>query len=198
MPFENRSASTHRARLAAQSCLLFGLGFLLPSASVDGNEGESHPSGSLPAVVSVSPASLIFSAAGPRALVPASQTVTVTLAGVTSGPIYIKLTIDGLVVVSAAKVGIVDKTQAQATINPGIPGNLGTGMHTSVVTISVCTTGPQCDGPQLPGSPQTIGVTYRVGAPGVGEPEPRALWHSRGISYSLTTSETTITTASLL
>lgn len=141
--------------LVSWSCVLFILSVLAACG------GDGAPSG--PAFVSLSTKTLNFTAATPSSEVPASQVVTATVSGVT-GTVYVKIDIDGKVVGSVSNVSIISDTQGQATINPGSPGNLGTGTHTSLVTVSICTTDINCSGAQLAGSPKTINVTYTIGS----------------------------------
>jgi hypothetical protein len=107
---------------------------------------------------------LSFSAADQNAPVPLSQVVTATVTGVSSGPLFIRVVVTGPAVSSVTNVGVISSTQGQATVNPALPSALGAGTHTSVITVSVCTTDPNCSGAQIPGSPKTINVTYTVGA----------------------------------
>ena len=113
--------------------------------------------------LSLSPASLSFSAVNPQAATPASQTITATLNNVNvSGTLFIRIEIAGPAVASVTDVTIVSATQGTATVNPRSPSSLGPGTHNGVITVKVCTTDPGCSGAQLPGSPKTLNVTYTV------------------------------------
>lgn len=141
-----------------------GLSFLLALAACGGGGGGGGGGPSGPTFVGLSPGTLNFSAASPSAATPTSQTLTATITGVTSGTLYIKVAIDGVIVTSVTNINIISATQGQATINPGTPGSLGTGTHNSTITVSVCTTDANCSGPQLAGSPKTVNVSYTVGS----------------------------------
>src|SRR5581483_2614785 len=125
-----------------------------------GGGGGSAPSSGL----SLSTNSLSFSAASPTAPIPASKVVTATVTGVTSGTLFIKVVVTGTAVTSVSGVTVTSNTQGQATVNVAPPGTIGAGTYTSVMTVSACTTDQNCSGAQLPGSPQTVNVTYTVGA----------------------------------
>jgi hypothetical protein len=127
-----------------------------------GSIGGSSPAG--PTLVSVSPTSMTFSAASTSAPVPASQIGMATVSGLTSEALFVRIDIDGQVIAFATNLQIINQTQGQVTINPGLPANLGLGTHTTTITISACTTDPTCSGAQLAGSPKIINVTYVIGS----------------------------------
>ena len=160
MSLRNRRDLLRRCTAASRRYLILVFGLLLSACG--GGGGSNSPSG--PAFASLSTNSLSFAAANPFAPVPASQVVTATATGVVGGTLYIKIEIDGLVIASATNVQIIGSTQGQVTFNPGMPANLGTGTHTSTITISLCTTDPACSGGQLAGSPKTINVSYQIGS----------------------------------
>ena len=139
-----------------------GLGtvfLLLGLAACGGGGGGDGASQGL----SLSPASLSFSAANPQAATPASRTITATLNNVSvSGTLFVRVEIAGPAVASVTGITIVSSTQGTATVNPRSPSSLGPGTHTSVITVKMCTTDPSCSGAQLPGSPKTLNVTYTV------------------------------------
>lgn len=145
-----------------RSCLL---SLVLVLAACGGGGGGGGGGSSGPAFVSLSPGTLNFSAASPSAAVPASQLVTATVTGVTSGVLFVKVVIDGVVVTSVGTVTVNPSTQqGTAPVIVASPGSLGTGTHTATITVSVCTTDVNCSGAQLAGSPKTITVNYTVGS----------------------------------
>jgi hypothetical protein len=122
----------------------------------DGGDGASQG-------LTLSPASLSFSAPNPQAATPPSQTITATLSNVSvSGTLFVRVEIAGPAVASVTGVTIVSSTQGTATVNPRSPASLGPGTHQSVITVKMCTTDPGCSGAQLPGSPKTLNVSYQV------------------------------------
>ncbi|HYV67963.1 MAG TPA: hypothetical protein VE964_17110, partial [Myxococcales bacterium] len=168
------------ARGGAALCLLSGL---------LGCGGSSGPS------FGISPTNLTFSAADPNAPLPPSQTVTLTLNGTVSGTLYIKIVVTGDAVSSISDVTAISTTQGRATVNPADPGLLGGGTHSSVISVSACTTDPNCTGPLLAGSPQTVNVTYQIGtlptpdavAPRVGTANVAGEVVIRGMGFTGTT-----------
>jgi hypothetical protein len=125
-----------------------------------GGGGGGAPANGL----SVSPTSLTFTAADPLAARPSSQLVTGTVTGVSSGIIFIRILVSGNAVSVSLPV-VISATQAQSTVTPGDPSVLGSGTHTATITVVACTTDINCSGALLPGSPQTINVTYQIGQP---------------------------------
>ncbi len=164
MSFGIRCALLRRHTITSRYCFIWALALLLSACGGGGGGGSGSSSQSGPTLAGLSTNSLSFSAASPTAPVPASQVVTATVTGVTSGTLFIRIDIDGQVIASATNVQIISSTQGQVTFNPGMPANLGSGTHTSVITISICTTDASCSGAQLAGS-QTINVTYQIGSP---------------------------------
>src|SRR5262249_22699829 len=135
------------------------------------------------------------SATDPNAPLPPSQTVTLTLNGTVSGTLYIKIVVTGDAVSSISDVTAISTTQGRATVNPADPGLLGGGTHSSVISVSACTTDPNCTGPLLAGSPQTVNVTYQIGtlptpdavAPRVGTANVAGEVVIRGMGFTGTT-----------
>jgi hypothetical protein len=102
--------------------------------------------------------------------------ITGTVNGFPGGTLFIRVTITGSAVAEVSGPVITAPNQGQLTVVPAQPATLGSGTHTSTITLIACTTDINCSGPQLPGSPQVVNVTYQVGqatvpagvAPGVG------------------------------
>ena len=125
-----------------------------------GGGGGSPP----PPQFTVSPTNLSFSASGPNAATPPTQRLTATIDGVNAGTVFIRIVVTGPAVANVTNPIITGPTTGQATVVPASPAVLGPGMHSSIITVSACTTDINCSGPQLSGSPVVINVGYQVGA----------------------------------
>jgi hypothetical protein len=138
---------------------LFVLIFLFTlSACGGGGGGGSGPS------ISLSTNNLTFSANDPTAAAsPASQTVTATINGSVSGTLYILVVSTGPAVGSISNVTITGPTTGQADVFPASASTLGPGTYSSTITVTACTSGPTCSSGVI-GTPQTIKVTYTIGA----------------------------------
>jgi hypothetical protein len=154
---EKRMISVDRFIGPCKLALFVSFGAVLSSCGGGGGGGSDTPSGPS---FSVSPASLSFSALA-GAAAPLSQQVTVTTTGVTSGTLYFRVTLPG-VVSSVSSVSITGPNTGQAFVVPVAPSSLGPGTHTGTISIVACTTDVNCSGALLGGSPQTIAVTYTV------------------------------------
>ena len=143
-----------------------GLSLLLALAACGGGGGGGGGSAPpVPTFATLTPGTLTFSAANPSAAVPPSQTITATMSGLTSGTLYIRIVIDGVVVTSVTNLVVNPAAQqGTASVNVGAPGNLGTGPHPTSITVIACLNDINCAGPQLAGSPKTINVAYTVGS----------------------------------
>jgi hypothetical protein len=122
-----------------------------------GNGGSS-------ASITVSPSSLTFIASGPNAPAPASQTITGTVSGVSSGTLYITVVGSGGAISNISSVRLTSDTTGEATVSVPVPSSLGVGSHTGTITVRACLNDPNCSGANLRGSPATINVTYHVAA----------------------------------
>jgi hypothetical protein len=92
---------------------------------------------------------------------PAPETVTATVNGVSSGTLYIRIEVAGDAV-TVGNIVVTSDTTGQATIYPGNPEVLGPGDHKATVTVHACTTGLECTSGELAGSPQRIDIDYTV------------------------------------
>jgi hypothetical protein len=132
---------------------------LILAACSGGGGGDS--SGVNTDGLSLSTNVLTFSAPNTNST-PPSQIITATVAGVTSGALYIKIVSTGPAVASITNITVTGSTTGQGTINPAPANILGPGVHTSTITVYACTTDPDCSSGQLAGSPQIVNVTYTV------------------------------------
>jgi len=147
-------------RTVTRACYAALIASIIAACSGGGGGGGAPP----PPQFSVSPTSLSFSASGPNAATPPMQTLIATVNGVSAQTLFIRIVVTGTAVANVTNPVITGPTTGQATVIPASPAVLGPGMHSSVITVTACTTDINCSGPQLTGSPVTVNVTYQVGA----------------------------------
>ena len=134
---------------------------ILAACSGGGSGGSDSDSNNDSSGVRLSTNVLTFT--GPNTnSTPPSQIITATVTGVTSGTLYIKIVSTGSAVASITNIFVNGTTSGQGTINPASASALGPGLHTSTITVYVCTTDPDCTSGQLAGSPQIVNVTYTI------------------------------------
>jgi hypothetical protein len=138
-----------RARSTCAAALLFVVGVLLSSCGGGGGGGNS-------ASYSISTNSVSFTATQGGST-PASQTVQLT---VNSGTVYVATSQTGSEF--SHNFIITGDTTGQIVITPFAPINAGT--FTGTITVRGCST-QTCTGPDVPGSPKIINVTYTVSGP---------------------------------
>lgn len=149
------------SRKGACHIVLVCVGVLLASSCGGGGGGGGSSTGSGGGSVSFSTNSISFKASAPFAQAPATQTITGTVTGVTSGTVYVAVQVNNpnnLFTVTNLTFG--GKT-AQADVIPAMP-SVGVGSHSGSITIATCLNDPTCNTGQLAGSPRTISVTYDV------------------------------------
>jgi hypothetical protein len=126
--------------------------------------GSSSTGGQGTGSVSFSATTISFSAAGPFAQAPATQTITGTVTGVTSGTVYVAIQTNDpngfFTLTNVTTAG----NSAQVGVIPGVPSSLSAGSYSGSITVSVCLNDPTCNTGQLSGSPKTISVGYAVGS----------------------------------
>jgi hypothetical protein len=114
------------------------------------------------AAVSFSTNTVSFKAAAPFAQAPAAQTITGTVTGVTSGTLYVTVQVNNpnnlFTVTSPTIMG----SSGQISVIPAIPSSFSAGTFSGSITINVCLNDATCHTGQLPGSPQTIPVSYVI------------------------------------
>ena len=126
-----------------------------------GDGGNNAPASGLV----VTPTTLIFNASQPLVSRPPSQPIHGTVNGFPGGTLFVRVAVSGTAVSSVDSFVITAPNGGRLTVHPAEPATLGPGMHTSTITVIACTTDVNCSGPQLPGSPQTVQVTYQIGQP---------------------------------
>lgn len=127
--------------------------------------GPNPPAGQQP-TFGISGTTLTFASPHPN-LTPDAQRIGVTFSGSVNGQLYILASVSDRTVVGTS----VDysSTAGQApTVDafaiPASPGNLLPGTYTSAITLTACVDDSTCQTGQLPGSPQTVNVTYTLKA----------------------------------
>ena len=123
-----------------------------------GGSGSGTPTGSLV----VNKTSLSFSAL-PSSVAPASQTVTATVRDISGSSLFLRVIVAGGFI-SVFNIFVTGPSSGQATVSVSAPDSLGPGTHTGTISVVACTTDPNCSGPLVGGSPQTITVTYTIPA----------------------------------
>lgn len=108
--------------------------------------------------------SLGFFASSPLAATPPPQTVTATFNGVAASALFVRIVVTGTAVGAVDDFVTTGPNSGRMTVHAASPSSLGTGTHAAVITVSACTTGINCSGRQLGGSPATINVAYQIGA----------------------------------
>lgn len=141
------------------SIFLICVGVLLSSSCGGGGGGSSTGSGR--GSVSFSTNSISFNASAPFAQAPATQTITGTVTGVTSGTVYVAVQVNNpnnlFTVTNLTFAG----NSAQVDVIPAAPG-VGAGSYSGSITVSTCLNDPTCNTGQLSGSPRTIPVNYDI------------------------------------
>lgn len=120
------------------------------------------PTGPLP-TFAVSSGPITFTAPIPNHT-PDSQRITVAFGGAVPGKLYVLATVSDGTIVGAS---VTDTSQAgQPSVDvfavPAGASSLLRGTYTSVITLTACVNDETCQTNQLPGSPQTVNVTYTV------------------------------------
>ena len=123
----------------------------------------SAPSGPLP-TFGAATSSLTFSAPIPNHT-PDSQRIPVTFSGNTSGKLYVVATVSDSSI-AGASVSAVNQSGATATVDvivdPAPASRLVRGTYSATITLTACVADETCQSGQLPGSPQTVNVTYTL------------------------------------
>jgi hypothetical protein len=137
-------------------------------SSCGGGGTSSPPPPPPPAgTFSLSANQVSFKAAGPYAQSPATQVITGSVTGVTSGTVYVKVVANNAVANSQNGLfTVTDLTitgdSGQANVIPAIPSSIGAGSFQGSITVTACLNDASCQTGQLAGSPQTISVAYDV------------------------------------
>ncbi len=138
---------------------------VLSSCGGGGGGGGSSPPPTMSFALSTS--AVTFKAAGPYAASPATQSVTGTVTGVTSGIVYFKIVANNAIANSTNGLFtvanlVLSGNSGQADVIPAIPSSIGAGNFTGSIAVTACLNDPSCATGQLTGSPQTISVNYDI------------------------------------
>jgi hypothetical protein len=155
--------TTGRA-LTCASAVSCAVVLLLGSCGGGGGGGGGSPP---PGIISFSTNAISFTAAGPFAAAPPTQTITGTVSGVTSGTLYLKIVANNAVASGSSgffTVGDVTISgfSGQASVFPAIPSSIDAGTFKGSITVTACLNDPSCQTGQLSGSPETIAVSYDI------------------------------------
>lgn len=139
-------------------------GVLLASACGGGSSstGSSGGQGGGQGSVSFSTNAISFKAAGPFAQAPATQTITGTVTGVSSGTLYVRVVANNPSSFFSVTSVTITGNSGQLGVIPTAPSTLNAGNFSGSVTINVCLNDPTCKTGQLTGSPQVISVAYNI------------------------------------
>jgi hypothetical protein len=153
-------------RVALRLPLLLAASLLCLSACGGGGGGGNSPtppSPNRPSLVLTSN-SLSFSARVPGDGVPTQAiSAVVTRTNELTGTLYVLVTSTGPAVQNISGVAISGAT-GTAVVTPASSDSLGSGTHSSTITVRACMNSANCASGELAGSPATINVTYTVGA----------------------------------
>jgi len=135
--------------------------FLMSSCGGSSSTGSTGGQGAGQASVSFSTNAISFKTPAPFAQAPATQTITGTVTGLTSGTVYITVQVnspnDLFTVTNLTFAG----NSAQLSVIPAAP-SFGVGNYSGSITVSTCLNDPTCNTGQLTGSPRTIPVNYDI------------------------------------
>ena len=138
-------------------------GVLLASSCGGGSStGSTSGQGAGQGSVSFSTNSISFKAAAPFAPVPATQTITGTVTGVSSGTLYVTVVANNPNSFFTVTNVTITGNSGQIGVIPAMPSALNVGNFSGSVTVSVCLNDPTCKTGQLSGSPQVIPVAYNI------------------------------------
>jgi hypothetical protein len=137
---------------------------LTSSCGGGGGGGGSSPP---PGTISYSASSISFKVAAPFAVAPATQTITGTVTGVTSGTLYLKIVANNAITGNTNGLFTVTNLtitgfSGQADVIPALPASFGAGSFNGSITITACLNDSSCQTGQLAGSPKTIAVNYDI------------------------------------
>lgn len=131
-----------------------------------GGSAAAPPPPPPPATLTLSTSKVTFTAAGPFAVAPPTQTITGTVTGLTSsGTLYITVTANnpsGFFTVS--NVMLQPGNSGQVSVIPVAAPTLQVGKYQGTITVNACLNDSTCQTGQLAGSPQTIPVEYDIGS----------------------------------
>ena len=103
---------------------------------------------------------IAFTSAAYQLDAPATQTITGTLSGSTSGTVYILIEVAGSGY-TVSDVSIAGDTGSIQVI-PTAPPTLGVGRYTGTITVTACLNDPTCQSRRIRGTPATVEVEYEI------------------------------------
>lgn len=137
---------------------------LLQGCGGGGGGGDGGGGGSSP-TISFAATTYNFAATTPASAIPAEQVLSATVTNVTSGTLYLLVSVSDPQIVSVSDIRVTGSTSGQATLSVPSPARLGMGTHTSTIQVRACLNSESCASGELAGSPRTITVNYQVGSP---------------------------------
>ncbi|HYT15250.1 MAG TPA: hypothetical protein VEL80_02530 [Burkholderiales bacterium] len=143
-------AAIVRHPFAVSACLLL--------AACGGGGGGSAPASTS---FALSTNTLAFVAEAPSTTPPPAQ-LTGTVRGSISGTLYIRVVASGDAVSFISGVTFNSPDSGTVSVFPRNPSTLGVGSHSGTITVTACVNDPTCTTGQLPGSPQSVAVSYLV------------------------------------
>lgn len=153
-------ASLRRVPFRTSAPLSFLL--IVMTTGILGGCGSGNSSSHGSASVSFSTAAISFKATAPFAQAPASQTITGTVTGVSSGTLYVTVQVNNPNSLFTVTSPTIMGNSGQVSVVPAVPSSLSAGSFTGSITITACLNDSSCQTGQLSGSPKTIPVTYVV------------------------------------
>jgi len=151
-------------RKGACSIFLIFAGVLVASSCGGGSSsnGSTGGQGSGQGSVSFSTSAISFNAAGPFAQSPATQTITGTVTGVSSGTLYVTVVASNPSSFFTVTSVTITGNSGQIGVIPALPSTLSAGNFSGSITVNVCLNDLTCKTGQLIGSPQVIPVAYNI------------------------------------
>jgi hypothetical protein len=135
---------------------------LLLTLTACGGGGGGAGGGGTAGTISIATRALTFHLDSLSSSTPPPQTISATVTGVTAPTLYLIVRVTGPAVSSVSNFTITGTTSGQAMVYPQGQSALGAGTFSSTITVTACTTDPNCSSAQLNGSPLTIDVTYTI------------------------------------
>ncbi|HEY5810239.1 MAG TPA: hypothetical protein VIT67_19865 [Povalibacter sp.] len=126
-----------------------------------GGGGGGGSGGGNNGTFTVSPSSLTFAAASMGGTTISPQLLTGSISGVSPQTLYLNVRVTGDAIASVGNITITGSTTGTASVQPISQHIAGPGTFTSTITVTACTSTPECLTGVI-GSPQTVNVTYTV------------------------------------
>lgn len=139
-------------------CLVVAL--LTACGGGDDTGGGGGPPAGGGGTLSLSTSSLAFNTLGSLTTPPAQQVIATVSGNISASVLYIRVVVAGPAVATVSGITITGNT-GSGNVTPASAQALGPGTYTSTITVTACTSGPDCTSGVI-GTPQTINVTYTV------------------------------------